>query len=238
MDVCVKAVCITGNAIISCQTVEIKSNPNEYPSQILYEIDSESGAFSTIANLASSQYLGDNLQLLHNNEVDVTVPGKKIYGFLNGRYGRLITWYLMRQPRLPQPDCETDFDCLQSTTSYNGIGRFTKISMKPSVMHYICAHSNPTSVAHEDTTVDLEELFICGNGFVIDNAPPTPGKVEILNSHDKYITDDEELEIDWHGFSDLERQIKGIENGIARYEYCIGKHLRLNDHEFSSHFII
>jgi hypothetical protein len=222
MDICVKGICGSGRPFTSCKRLDVLSNPNEFSGSTLYEINFNSKNFHNIAKLAHSQFLGDELQLLHDSEIDVTSTDSKIYGFLGGGAGKSIQWYLMTKPSIPKLACDADIDCLQSSESTDGIGRFNTQRLQPDKKYFICAFSENSNISLKHTLSHLEGISMCGNGFVIDDSPPIAGNVNIQSSNQEFITNKKELEIRWSSFPDIEMEVRDVESGILRYEICIG----------------
>ncbi|XP_062589946.1 uncharacterized protein LOC134251560 [Saccostrea cucullata] len=220
MEICIKGICKTGQSINTCTRLTMLSDPNEFSTLTLYEIYPSSVNLQDILRLANSQFLGDKLQLLHENEVDVTPPGRKIYGFLSGTSGKSITWYLTKKQLSQKVSCQSDMDCLQSVTSTDGIGRFNTQRLPPNHKYFICAFSE--GMNSTENKVKSEDISLCGNGFIVDNSPPKGGEVKILSSNEEFVTSEKELEIQWSGFSDIEVEVTHTELGIARYEFSIG----------------
>ena len=216
MKFCVKGICRSGESVISCSNLCRASNPNEYDGQILYEINADTEKFDAIIALANSQHIGDKLRLVHDAEVDFTKSGRRVYGVIKGMYGKTIVWFLRKNTSWSQQACAVDKYCLQSTTSTNGIGRFDTEHL-PADKYFICASFENAS----ELTTHLENNFLCGNGFVVDDSPPNGGRVEILSDSQEFITNKDGLEIHWSGFYD--NAISDEELGIGKYEIYIGK---------------
>ena len=216
MKFCVKGICRAGQSAISCSHLSRASNPNEYDGYILYEINADTENVKAIIAIAKSQHIGDKLRLIHDAEVDFTIPGRRVYGVIKGMYGKTIVWFLRKNTSWSEQACTADKYCLQSTTSTNGIGRFNTEHLLAD-KYFICASFENAS----EVTPYLKNNYLCGNGFVVDDSPPKGGRVEILSDSQGFITKRDGLEIHWSGFYD--NAISDEELGIGKYEIYIGK---------------
>lgn len=225
MYTCLEVFCISGRQEKHCVPLKIRSDPNQYPNDKVYDVHANAEFLQIIIPSLGSKYIGGKLSLLHANEVDFILPTHVVAGVLPGAGGRLISWYIMQRKRLAVNTCQGDIDCIYEDKSYKGYIVFKKVQLKEGNIFYICAKSNQTVIEREFFKEEIPAIEACSNGFFIDSKPPKPGNVTMV-SNNGYITDKSEVIIYWDDFQDSDSYIKmGYLSGVAFYQYAIGKYI-------------
>ncbi|XP_061178129.1 uncharacterized protein LOC133186811 [Saccostrea echinata] len=179
-----------------------------------------------IRSFVHSRYLGENMAILHNNEIDIITKKTKLSGVLIDAFGREVKWYLMTEPRLPIMTCAEDVACLQATSSSDGVGQFKRILLQENKRYFICAYSTKTFFKYEKFTEERDEIEVCGNGMIVDDSPPIPGEVSIVTDNGYFVNAEGVFVITWEQFRDIEQNAEiPYPSGIAKYEYCIGTYV-------------
>ena len=120
-------------------------------------------------------------------------------------------------------NCYYNKDCLDSSNSLTGYVQFSKYSIQPNVIHFICAHAEETKVQREHSKEILHEINSCSDGFVIDTIPPHSGQVTVENTNG-FITKPNDILVYWHGFSDnIDPSFFGLAYLLKAYEVSLGK---------------
>ncbi|XP_053381645.1 uncharacterized protein LOC123528459 [Mercenaria mercenaria] len=222
MYVCVKAFSAVGNAAIECRKTTTIMN-TEYNRDAVYDIDMTSKSWAAILEMIHSSNIGSKYALLHDAEVDFGTTTTVISGVMMHATERNVSWYLMRKSDITQLiDCDKDKYCVLSATSDTGFMAFDSDLIERNHLYYICAYSNVTLVAREAFTEELTEIRSCSNGFIIDDIPPTDGRVTVRNTGG-FLSDISAIDIAWRGFDDnADVEKLGYRDGIKYYSYAIG----------------
>ena len=221
--VCIRAVCLSGSMTTKCERPSILSHPNDFDRSTLYEMDAVNYHRNNIEVLVSASHIGDKLTLVHENEANFVKPDSKMVGVILGKDDRLCTWYLMMKSRVPDHSCDEDIYCMQTVHTHGGVGEFMRANFVHNTKYYICAHSNATVSKEGNTTEVFDEISTCGNGFVVDNAPPLPGNVVIIADIDGFLTSSHNVRIVWDDFKDVEEDMTELKTGIAKYMVSVGE---------------
>ncbi|XP_061173567.1 uncharacterized protein LOC133182736 [Saccostrea echinata] len=223
LSVCVRGFCLSGKSAMSCQPIKEKENMGGNDLNNVYEINANSPDMEEIKSFAHSRYLGDKMRVLHDNEVDFIKSDWRINGVLLGTFNRKISWYIMTENRLPLHSCTDDVACIQEIVSEDCIGYFKQIPFEKNKRYFVCAFANKTIVKYEKSLEQKSQISVCGNGFIIDDTSPVPGKVQIQTDFGNFLNFNKSLSLIWEGFSDIERDlIMKYTSGIEKYTYSIG----------------
>ena len=170
-----------------------------------------------------SSNIGRNYELLHNAEMDFGNSNTSVVGTLMYATERKVTWFLMKNKRLPDfNECEKDTECAYTTQTEKGFVLFDSMIVNKNTFYYTCAFANASFVSRELFTETLSEIRVCSNGFIIDGTPPFGGEVIISNTGG-FITAHGEIEISWNGFDDnVDTSQLGYVDRIKFYSYAIG----------------
>lgn len=170
-----------------------------------------------------SSNIGTHLSLLHNAEVDFGTIDATVAGVLLHAVERNVTWYLMKERTFPQSgDCDKETDCVHSQISDCGYIYFDSHFVDRNRFYYICAYSGSTIFIRETFTEKLPEIQSCSDGFVIDDTPPTTGKISVKNTNG-FLTDLSSIDIRWRGFDDnTDAEKLGYPYRIKHFSYAIG----------------
>ena len=168
-----------------------------------------------------SLYLGDTLNQLHNEELDFGTKDTEVVGVILYANERNITWFLSTT-NTGMTSCHNDPKCVGSGNSTNGYVTFPKKLIQFNTIYYICAFSNVSHVVRETFTEILPLIQACSNGFVIDNVPPSTGRVHVKTANG-FINDLRRITVSWDGFKDnIDVSALGYEHGINSYDIGIG----------------
>ena len=224
--VCIKTMCQSGAISTTCSPLDTP-HPNEYKNVHIYEVHANSPRFHALKTKLHARFLGDTLSELHELDVDFCRSNASLAGAIPSPAERNFTWYLTTSAAIPRNlQCDTDPGCVKSLTSKGGFAVFHKIILTPGNMYYICAWSNATIIKRELFDEHLEEVWLCGNGFLVDDSPPIPGKVMIINQRHGFLLGAGEIVVAWDGFEDMASRnqnssIKGYSLAIGKYHmYC------------------
>nr|KAG5707970.1 hypothetical protein BaRGS_025108 [Batillaria attramentaria] len=173
---------------------------------------------TNLDNVLHSQQLGHKLHDLYDLDLDFARSDLLPTAIVTHSYGREITWFLMREARVPENAgaCAADADCVTSEVSDDGTVTFPrdKADLQGRRVYYVCA-----SLAALDLTNDVqnrsaagypEAQEVCGNGFVVDDDPPLPGTVVISNANSGYLAYRGRVLVTWSGFSDVEKDVTDL----------------------------
>ncbi|XP_071092662.1 uncharacterized protein [Haliotis cracherodii] len=204
INICVRVICPSGLSDTSCQTVHHTGKHGNR----LVEVDQK--------DIQVIREMIDKLETrnLASFDTDVAESKIKLAGVRDGIEGRMSTWYLMKEPHIPN-DCEADDKCITSVDAVGPVAYFHGLELLDSVKYYICIHSVPTGQNNS-------RISECGDGVIIDDLPPTKGEVHVINQQNGFLTEGDVLEIAWSGFSDHELYFKDTDSGIAHFSYAIG----------------
>ena len=171
-----------------------------------------------------SSNLGSKMTVLHDAEIDFGTSKQHIAGIMMHATERNVTWFLKKSPDLHKlTDCDKDKDCIHSSISDDGFMSFDMSLITRNEAYYICAYSNTTLIPRETFVETLPEIQSCSNGFIIDDASPTIGKVLVKNTGG-YLTDSSEIDMSWRGFDDnTDVEKLGYSNRIKYYSYYLGQ---------------
>lgn len=226
LSVCVRGFCLSGKSTISCQLINEKKSTGNSELNIVYEVNANTLDITEIKAFVHSRYLGEKINVLHNYEVNFIRPDWKINGVVLDTFGRKINWYIMKEKRLPQKTCADDSACIQDTFSEGGIGYFKRIRFTKNQKYYVCAFANETIIKYEKTFEEKSQIALCGNGFVVDDTPPFPGRVQITADFGYFVNSNRSLSLAWEDFTDIEKEmVIEYPSGIEKYSYSIGNHL-------------
>lgn len=214
---CIQEFVLSGLSKMGCKEVESVSHPNEFDTNIVYDVDMTSPVVLNLLPSLHSLYIGDELSTLHTNELDYAKPTIRLGAITVGRGDVNTSWFLMTTPRLPKT-CYDDSDCISTDTTKGGFIKFKSPLIEDRV-YYICALSTINSSKEESQ----DDFKACSDGVIIDNSRPVAGKVTI-NNKNGYITNRKEMAVSWIGFSDSKLYSAfGYGKGIKEYQYALGK---------------
>ena len=180
-----------------------------------------------------SLYLGDTLNLLHNEELDFGTKDTEVVGVILYANKRNISWFLSTTNTGPT-SCHNNPYCIGSHSTTDGYVQFPKRLIKYNTIYYICAFSNLSHVVRETFTEVLPHIQACSNGFAIDNIPPTAGQVHVENENG-FINDLRRVTVSWDGFSDnIDVSALGYEHKINSYTIEIGMYRFQNSQTLKS----
>ena len=226
---CIKTMCQSGAISTTCSPLDT-THPNEYKKIHVYEVNANSHRFQALKAKLHARFLGDTLSELHELDVDFCRSNATLAGAIPSPAERNFTWYLTTSAAIPRSlECDTDAGCVKRLTSNGGIAVFHKIKLIPGNIYYICAWSNATIIKRELFDEHREEVRLCGNGFLVDDSPPTTGHVMIVNQRHGFLLG-EGIVLAWDGFKDMVSRIQN--SSIKGYSIAIGRY-----HEYLRHFI-
>lgn len=212
---CVQEFDLSGLSTIACKEVEAVSNPNDFSSKVVYDVDMNSPGVVKLLKTLHSSYIGERLSKLHTYELDFARPTTVLGAIVIGRGDLNTEWFLMTTLRVPM-NCYSDSECIDTDITTRGFVKFNRVLI-PDNVYYICAVSTVNS------TDEGDNFNACSDGVLIDNTRPTAGKVTIRNKNG-YITNRKEIDVSWEGFSDSKLYSDlGYGNGIEQYQYALGK---------------
>ena len=169
-----------------------------------------------------SKTSGHTAVLLHDAELDFGISTSRVAGAIAYGNNRNVKWYLMMSQKVP-PFCKKDPDCVYQEENMDGYVEVPYDRIRMNQIYYICALSHATEIEREYFTESMKEIRQCSNGFVLDDTPPTSGKVHVSNTGG-FITDLSSLLIQWDQFDDNVDVAKlGYVDPIQVYSYALGK---------------
>ncbi|XP_053381950.1 uncharacterized protein LOC123539831 [Mercenaria mercenaria] len=214
--------CESGAISTTCTPLEVP-HPNEYNHRHVYELDARHPSMDDIKMKLHAEFLGETLLLLHKLDLDFCKKDTLLLGAIPNADERNITWYLLTDKNIPSRSCELSGNCIRSVTSSGGFVTMHKTKLIPGANYYICASSNRTVVHRELFDDILEEINECGNGFLIDDAPPIAGQVKVINQNQGFMSSQNEMVISWKGFKDrLSLSHSNFSSPVYSYNYAIG----------------
>jgi hypothetical protein len=201
--------------------VKILSHHNNYPKDIVYDLNAYSEEILTLEKYKFSSNIGSAMKTLSALEFNFGRK-TKVAGFLLNVGNRNVTWSIMKKPQVPR-SCANDADCVASSTSIGGFIVFSsKVPLDENVLYYLCAN-----VTSEDAIISSgsqRKRLVCSNGFVLDNEPPVTGFVKVDNVHQGYLRNTTDFRFFWYGFKDdTSYEVLGYESGISKYSTCLGR---------------
>ena len=199
------------------------SNPNNYPADLVYDVNMDNVEVKDLVEILSSKYPGQLLATLHQNEINYARSYQVISGIMPIEKGRDVEWFFMSKPNVDNINCEQDVHCLSSTENQDNHVSFKGQSLINGKIYYICAYINSTLVEMETGKEILPEVRACSDGVKIDDIPLLGGEVSIA-SVNGYTIHSTELFVSWIDFHD---QRKEGDNGhpriISHYNISIGE---------------
>lgn len=200
-------------------------HPDDYGKLNLYELDVDSPTVTSLKAQLHARFLGVMLRQLHELDLDYCRSNTTVSGALPYSADRNVTWYLMTASGVPKSlNCGQDTSCVKSISTQGGFAEFKKTELIPGTRYYICAWSNATTVRREFFDEHFDEIRLCGNGFLVDDSPPKPGQVTIVNQRNGYLTGSKEIVVSWHGFSDSrsDESTSNFNSGIKDFSLAVG----------------
>lgn len=77
--------CLSGASHHTCHSINIKTDPNHYDKNVLYDLNLNDPFPKTIEQYKFSLNIGENLGKLHSSEMDFAARNSQIGGFLIGQ---------------------------------------------------------------------------------------------------------------------------------------------------------
>lgn len=211
---CVESFCLSGASHYTCHSINIKTDPNHYDKNVLYDLNLNDAFARTVEQYKYSLNIGDKLGKLHSSEMDFAAHNSQIGGFLIGQVDVTIEWYLMTTRKIPNVRCTLDPSCLVTKNTTSGFVDFGNTHRKENGMLYICANVNKRRNIHYIT--------VCSDGFLIDENLPEKGVV-IVESTNGYLIEGSQMMLRWSGFhGNHKAEVIGYPSDIAYYEYAVG----------------
>ena len=102
----------------TCQQVKIMFHHNNYPKDIVYDLNAYSEEILTLEKYKFSSNIGSAMKTLSALEFNFGRK-TKVAGFLLNVGNRNVTWSIMKKPQVPRL-CANDADCVASSTSIGG----------------------------------------------------------------------------------------------------------------------
>ena len=221
MYACIKTMCLSGVISTTCSPLDTP-HPNEYQKTHVYEVDANSPRFQELKTKLHARFLGDTLKELHELDLDFCRRNATLAGVIPSPTERNFTWYLTTSAIVPRSlQCDTDPACIKSLTSQGGYAIFHKVKLSPGKTYYICVWSNATIIKRELFDEHLDEVRLCGNGFLVDDMPPIAGQVQVVNQRHGFLLGSAEIAVAWDGFKDLASY--NHNSTIKGYSIAIGK---------------
>ena len=213
---CANAFCLFGPSHLTCVSINMTSDPNNYNKDILYDLNLNDRYAKAFQQYQYSLNIGDNLGRLHDLEMDFIDRSVRVGGFLIGQTDVMIEWYLMKVQRIPHGRCSLDPSCLTVKTTSSGFVDFDNPPLTESIVFYLCA------IEHQTDIHNIQTKHLCSDGFLVDESSPMKGVVTI-ESTNGYIIEASEMTIRWSGFQgNREAAVLGYPSEIASYQYAIG----------------
>jgi hypothetical protein len=73
-----------------------------------------------------------------------------------------------------------------------------------------------------------DPAHVCGDGVVIDDAPPSEGRVAVENADNGFLGNRGHVLVTWSGFSDVETEVTLLPDDVTlNFSVALGKRLRL-----------
>ncbi|OWF42246.1 Hemicentin-1 [Mizuhopecten yessoensis] len=217
--ICLQTFCHSGSEITKCEPLQVQFHQNEFPKDIVYDIDVNSVDFSELKLLIFSSNIGEKLNNIHDNELDYSRNQLQLGAFMIGLQDRDVTWYLMTKKEIPNDACEVDINCFVYAETSEGVVSFGKLNLHEG-KYYICARSPACNRTRQNFVEHFEKVEGCSDGLIIDETVPSLGSVTI-HSDAGYISDSSDLFISWEGFYD-NFAAHGV--GMLQYRYAIGSY--------------
>ncbi|XP_069118470.1 uncharacterized protein [Argopecten irradians] len=214
---CLQLFCPSGRATTKCEHLKIQFHQNEFPKQIVYDIDVDSVDFSELELLVFSSNIGEKLSNIHQLELDYSPNRAELGACIVGLQDREVTWYLMTTADIPSDTCDNDINCLIHATTNGGAISFGKLNLDEG-KYYVCARSAASTRTRKDFVEHFEKVEGCSDGFIIDVTGPSLGSITI-HSNDGYLSDTSEMFISWTDFHD-----NFASAGFLQYRYTIGSY--------------
>ena len=219
---CIEGFCSSGLSSVTCVPITTSLQPNHYGKDVVYDLNSASSIIDELEELKYSENIGNKLKDVANEELDVAESTTSLSGFIQDAGQRNMTWYLMKDARIPTTDCVGDTDCLREVITDGGLVSFPYASLVDETVVYICAHSDSVTIHFELHSLTYQELSVCSDGVLIDDISPGAGSVFVNTDAPGYVTSNL-LSASWTGFTDSAKyDIIGYPSALARYEYGIG----------------
>ena len=144
---------------------------------------------------------------LHDLDLDYADSSVAVAALVTNGHDRQVSWFLMTHPHVPpQGSCLEDPACvsggLRTVAASSSVGDSVvfpghRIVLQNGATYYVCASLLP----NDDTDLSGAK-HLCGDGFLVDDDPPTPGTVVIRDDYDGYLTDGYVV-AEWSGFHDV-----------------------------------
>lgn len=218
---CVRAFTEAGNQGQICKTISEKATGIP-KTNVIYDINVTSGDWSRILQILSSANQSDQLNILQENELDITSKATKIAGVTLQATKRNVTWYLTTKKHMSTDDCTLNQDFVSTQMTTEGYAIFNIRDIKKNTLHFICACSTAIYIERELFTETLSGIKSCSDGFIFDTIPPAKGTVDVSNSFG-FITNIDEVYVTCSGFHDnINSSIFGHVSDIKGYSIAIG----------------
>lgn len=165
------------------------------------------------------QHADDQLHNLYDLDLDFTVSDVVVAALLTNSVKHTVTWFLVTAPRVPdEGDCDSDSSCVDSSSSNNATVVFPsyRASLQSGEVYFVCALLSPL----QSTENALSVHEVCGDGFLVDDHPPSAGTVSILNTNDGFLSDKHRVLVSWSGFQDA-LEARGSAYGVASMSYSV-----------------
>ena len=213
---CANSFCLFGRSHLTCLSINMTSDPNDYSKDILYDLNLNERYAKAFQQYQYSLNIGDNLGRLHDLEMDFIDRSVRVGGLLIGQTDVMIEWYLMKVQRIPHGRCSRDLSCFTVKTTSSGFVDFDNSPLTESGVFYVCA------IVHQTDIHNVQTKHVCSDGFLVDESSPMKGVVTI-ESTNGYIIEASEMTIRWSGFQgNREAVVLGYPSDIAFYQYAIG----------------
>ncbi|XP_052788806.1 uncharacterized protein LOC128223569 [Mya arenaria] len=217
---CIRAFSTAGNEMTSCAKTNV-SNTNT--DRTIFDFELTSNAWKHVLEIKHSSNVGEQYEILQNNELDFANGKSAVVGVMLYADQRNLTWYLVTTSTLPPSgDCDKSSQCQNSLTTGNGYATFDITHLMQNIRYYICAFADESIVEREYSTEHLSSIQECSDGFVVDREPPSAGNVLIENTNG-FVANLRSIKIYWKGFADnVHSSMMGYDRDIDYYMLAIG----------------
>ena len=177
------------------------------------------------------QHVNNKLQELHDLDLDFAGSDLVVAALMTDSLGHSVTWFLVRDDaHVPEDgECAADPACVTSSSSDNATVIFPgyRASLQNGGVYFVCALVSPppSSSSSIGRAGALATREVCGDGFVVDDDPPSAGTVSILNANGGFLVDSGRVVVSWSGFSDARPEASSAYAVAAlTYSVALGMH--------------
>ncbi|KAK7493722.1 hypothetical protein BaRGS_00015051, partial [Batillaria attramentaria] len=221
--VCVQPVFPWRSESPTCQKLVRPTNIDQPNPLHVVEFSHDTLRKNDFSGVLHSQQIGNKLHELYDLDIDFAKSDIMLSAILTDGEERNVTWFLMTEERVPSDgNCASDAACVTSKTSFDGKMVFPRAQsrFRDGQTYFVCASVHSRVEQQQDA-----EETVCGDGVVIDDAPPVGGSVAISNFGSGYLADMGHVQVTWQGFSDVETMATNIPDIVTlKYSVALGSY--------------